>query len=466
VSTWRPDPGVRLLREGRVVVGGSPWRALVLSREHAAAAVRLWAGEQVDEELVSVLVSNGLATPLPPAAQGGAPQLEEVTLVVPVHNDGARVEKALRSVPAGITLLVVDDGSTDDSGDVARRAGATVLRHDVARGPAAARNTGLRSATTPYVAFLDADVEADPRWLSTLLPHLASPGVAMVAPRIVAMRPEEPALLSRYETAMSPLDRGPEPAVVAPRGRVDYVPTAALLVRRQTLLDVGGLDESLQLGEDVELSQRLHAAGWEVRYDPAAEVRHDHRTTWLAWLRRRRAYGSGAPAVAVQHGSPHPPVPTGGALAAAWVLFGPGRLRSRLAVAVVVASAGAAHTAASAVGAGVPAREAVDGGLRRELAGAQRVVGMLPRQGALPLAAVWMLLSRRGRAVVPAAVALQNLKVWRVRQPEIAPASFVLMRVMDEGALGVGVLAACWRARSVRALLPPLGGPRAVRRAD
>jgi hypothetical protein len=251
---------------------------------------------------------------------------------------------------------------------------------------------------------------------------------------------------------------------VEPRSTVDYLPSAALVGRRAALLSVGGFDESLHFGEDVDLCHRLDAAGWQVRYDPRATVRHDHRTRWLPWLRRRVAYASAAPDVAARHGTPHPPVPAAGALAAACLLFAPGRLGRRTRVAALAAGAGALLTATQAARAGVPVRPALEGAVRREAAGAQRVLGMLPRQQLLPAAAAWAVLSRRGRLVVPGAVVLQHLKRWRGVAPDVPPAAFVALRLVDEGALSVGLWRACRRARTLRPLLPRLEGPTAVRR--
>jgi mycofactocin system glycosyltransferase len=460
-------PGVRVLREGHVVVGGSPWRALVLGPRRAAAVRALLAGDASDAEVVEVLTRHGLATPSVASGRAsGVLSLDEVTVVVPVHDDARRLPGALAAVPEGVQVVVVDDGSKDASADVARRLGATVVRHQSPQGPAAARNAGLAAVTTPYVAFVDADVTGDSGWLAALLPQLSQADVALVGPRITALDPHDPHPLARYEAAVSPLDRGPDAAVVEPRGRVDYLPSAALLGRVEALRGLGGFDTSLHLGEDVDLCHRLHDAGWQVRYDPAASVQHDHRTSWAAWLKRRAAYASAAPVVAERHGTPQPPVPAAGAVAALWLLLGPGRLRARAATAGLITAAGAAATARSAARQGVPLHEAAAGGVRRELSGVQRVLGMLPRQQVLPASVVWALVSRRGRLAVPVAVVVQHLKRWRATRPELPPATFVALRVADEAALSVGLWRACWQHRTLRPLLPRLGGPPAVARED
>lgn len=236
----------------------------------------------------------------------------EVTVVVPVRDRTDGLRRLLGALPDGLGgIVVVDDGSADAGAvrEVARAAGARVLRHEVPRGPAASRNAGAAAATTPLVAFLDSDVVPEPGWLDVLLAHFADPAVALAAPRIVALAPVTGAL-GRYEAVRSSLDLGPDPALIVPRTRVAYVPSAALLVRREALggADRWGFDERMHVAEDVDLVLRLHAAGWRLRYDPAARVAHDHRTTLRAWWARKAFYGTGAAPLALRHAGSVPPM--------------------------------------------------------------------------------------------------------------------------------------------------------------
>jgi mycofactocin glycosyltransferase len=104
---------------------------------------------------------------------------------------------------------------------------------------------------------------------------------------------------------------GPTPAAVAPGARVAYVPSAALIVRRAAL---GGFDETLRYGEDVDLVWRLHDRGWRVRYDPRVVVAHARPARRSAWtarrfdaaldgdlLARRFRYGTSAAPLAQRH---------------------------------------------------------------------------------------------------------------------------------------------------------------------
>ncbi|WP_040339218.1 mycofactocin biosynthesis glycosyltransferase MftF, partial [Candidatus Blastococcus massiliensis] len=297
----RLDPRVRRRDAGATLMGGSPLRLLRLAprAQQMLAADRLVVRDAPTAALAARLLDAGLAHPdLPPADRAA---LADVTVVVPVKDrpdELARLLAALRADPvtAGLPLVVVDDGSAVP----VRVDGATVLRHQVARGPAAARNAGTRAAATAVVAFLDSDCVPRPGWLPSLLAHLADPRLAMVAPRIVAL--PGGGWLHPYEAAVGALDMGRHPAPVQPLSAVSYVPSAALIARRSALGPAGGFDETMRVAEDVDLVWRLTAAGWRVRYEPAVEVAHQHPAGTAEWLRRRAFYGTGAALLAARHG--------------------------------------------------------------------------------------------------------------------------------------------------------------------
>ncbi|MFW3172682.1 mycofactocin biosynthesis glycosyltransferase MftF, partial [Geodermatophilus sp. CPCC 206100] len=340
----RLDPRTRRRDGGTALLGGSPLRLLRL-RPRARDLLRgdrLVVRDAVTAALAARLLDAGLAHPEP---RGPAPA--DLTVVVPVKDRPAALDRllaALRADPdtAAVPVLVVDDGSADAAAlaAVAGRAGARVLRSPVSRGPAAARNTGLAAAGTGLVAFLDSDCVPRPGWLAALAGHVADPRLAVVAPRITALeRGSSPGggWVEPYEAAVSALDMGPAPAPVAPGTAVSYVPSAALLARRAAL--GAGFDESMRVAEDVDLVWRLTAAGWRVRYEPAAEVAHEHPATTREWLRRRAFYGTGAAPLAARHGAAVAPVVISPTTAAAAALVLTGRREGVTAAGVVLAAA-------------------------------------------------------------------------------------------------------------------------------
>lgn len=286
-------------RDGDTLIGGSPLRMFRLTAAGGRLVDAIEQGRSVDDSpLVARLIDADVIHPV----VGGPARFTagDVTVVVPTLGPVAEP-------PPG--AVIVDDGSDPPVPDAA-------VRLDTNRGPASARNAGLALVRTPLVAFVDADVTLDDDWLEALLGHFDDERVALVAPRV--MSSEGPSALERHEHRHSPLDLGAEPARVRPGSRVSYVPAAALVARTETLRALGGFDESLRFGEDVDLVWRLDRAGWLVRYEPAAGVHHRPRSTWSAWCRQRIDYGSSAAPLHRRHPGSVAPVRISGWSLATW----------------------------------------------------------------------------------------------------------------------------------------------------
>ncbi len=90
----------------------------------------------------------------------------KISVIIPVHNGGDNFRLCLRIIQQSNRqpdeLIVVEDGGTDDSGQVAESFGATVIRYDSAGGPARARNRGAQEASGDILFFIDADVTVHP----------------------------------------------------------------------------------------------------------------------------------------------------------------------------------------------------------------------------------------------------------------------------------------------------------------
>ena len=457
------DRRVRRIDGGAALLGGAPPRLVHLGQ----AAVRLLSGtdrvtvtDATSRALSRRLLDTGLAHPVVDGAAG--PGAELVTVVVPVKD--RPLARLLDALPPGLGgLVVVDDGS-DDPDLVGRgvvEAGGKVLRHPSPRGPAAARNAGLAAAATPFVAFLDSDVVPRDGWLARLLAHAADPAVGLVAPRIVALGPAQgeagPAgAVARYEAVRSSLDLGPDPALIVPRSRVAYVPSAAMLVR---VAAVGPtpFDEDMHVAEDVDLVLRLHARGWRMRFEPASRVAHDHRTRPSQWLRRKAFYGTGAAPLALRHPGAVPPVVLSPWSAAVCVLLLVQRRPAVLAAAVV-----------SAVATERLSRKLTR--LRRPRVSAARLTGLgLAGAGwqtgsALtrhfwPVAALAMPFSARARRAVLAAALAEGVADWwshRHRDPSVRPGPIghLVAHRLDDLAYGSGLWWGALGARTAAPLRP------------
>jgi mycofactocin system glycosyltransferase len=281
-ASWR--------RFDHVVLSGSPLRLFRLTPGGTAVAQRIEAGDEVDRStLTDRLQDAGAVHPVRPDDRLPRFGVDDVTVVTPQFGGAAHADGR----------ITVDDASLPPID------GASI-RLDVNQGPAAARNAARALIATSLVAFLDADVSTpDANWISNLLWHFDDPRVALVAPRV------------RGE-AHSPLDLGDQPARVRAGTRVSYVPGAALVVRVDALDAIGGFDERLRFGEDVDLVWRLDDAGWHCRYDPAVTVWHEPRPTWRSRLRQHAGYGTSAAPLALRHPRALSPLQVNGWTAATW----------------------------------------------------------------------------------------------------------------------------------------------------
>jgi mycofactocin glycosyltransferase len=448
------------------------------------------------------LLDAHLVHPEPPAPP--QPRHNDVTVVVPVYADPDRLAACL--APLTSPVIVVDDGSPD--GDsiaaVAKRSGARYIRLPTNRGASAARNAGLRAASTPFVAFLDADCIPPPGFPGDLLGHLADPAIGLVAPRIVTGA-RHAGKIARYERVRSALDMGPEPALVRPYAQVWYVPSAAMVARREAL--GAGFDEALHLGEDVDLVWRLHDAGWQIRYDPRVAIKHEDRVQPVAWYRRRVAYNESVAPLLHRHPERVPVLFLSPVAAFAWgaALAGSpapvviltavraARLRDKLTGRLPDAGAWAVRAAVDTT-----VREAHD--LGRALAGpwAPFALALLAARGPRQHARRQhghrqhghrqhghrqrgrrqrgrrqhgrrqhgrRQRARRRRLAVRLAVPIATMIVrdWLTDRPALDPLSYAALRLADESSRGAGIWLGCLRARGFRALLPrrpppPAGG--------
>jgi len=393
--------------------------------------------------------------------------------VIPVRDRHAELARCLAGLRGdGLEVIVVDDCSADPGAiaAIAAAGGARVLRREVNGGPAAARNSGLAAAATPLVAFLDSDCVPSAGWLDRLLPHFADPAAGAIAPRIV---PHEKATtwLGRYEGASSTLDMGARPSIVRPGARVSYVPGAALVVRKCAAGT--GFTEGMYVGEDVDFVWRLAAAGWRVRYEPAAVMGHDHRVRLRAWFARRADYGTSAAALEERHPGAVRPLYASWWTVGAWTAALAGRPVTAAAL-TGTATALLARRLSRVTGerwplppqapakGDAPAPDHAAWSLAVRLAGGGSLAAARPLGSALsrtwwPLAIPAAIAVPRLRVPVTALILAPPLLDWADRRPPLDPARYVAARLLDDVAYSIGVWQGCLRRRAIRPLLPAIG---------
>ena len=438
------------------------------------------------------------------------------------HAELARCLSGLRDLPH--VIVVDDASADPLAvGRIAAAGGAAVIHRPVNGGPGAARNTGLAAARTELVAFLDSDCVPRPGWLERLLPHFTDPAAGAVAPRIVPHE-NGTGWLARYEGASSTLDMGARPSVVRPGARVSYVPGAALVVRRSAAgagfrerMYVGEDVDFVWRMSAAGLAGPLRAGRGHGPRPPGQVPRLVRPPRRLRHLRGRPgavAPGLGPPALRllvdgrrVGGGAVRPAGHRGGAhrggdrpACPAAVARHRRALADPAAAPLPLPDASARPTSSSDNSnkrlRGLPLSVIVDrwehdrppndpsswtrtvprsqpaapsGGaawrLAIRLAGGGTVAAARPLGSALsrtwwPVAIPAALAVRRLRLPVAALVLAPPLLDWASRRPPLDPARYVAARLLDDAAYSLGVWQGCLARRTLRPLLPVIGGSR------
>lgn len=221
---------------------------------------------------------------VPAGPASSEPRRPSLSVVVPVFNGGSDFKRCLRRLRESswtdFELIVVDDGSTDDSGHWAAESGAVVLRHDRPLGPAAARNLGAERASGDLIFFLDADVAVHPETIERGMARFLGD------PELTALfgsyddQPTAPGVVSRFRNLLHHHvhQRGEFQDEARP---AHTFWTGCGMIRRRDFLDFGGFDPRLYPRpaiEDIELGYRLTRAGRRILL--ARDVQATHMKRW------------------------------------------------------------------------------------------------------------------------------------------------------------------------------------------
>jgi GT2 family glycosyltransferase len=211
-----------------------------------------------------------------------------ISVIVCTCNGGRTIGETLAALQnleyPDYEIIVVDDGSTDQTSIVAGRHDVRLIRTEN-NGLSVARNLGLNAATGEIVAYLDDDAHPDPHWLTYLAsaflrtthvgiggPNIAPPGDGMIAD-CVANAPGGPVhVLLSDEVA-------------------EHIPGCNMAYRRERLMAIGGFDPRFRAaGDDVDMCWRLQERGWTLGFAPAAVVWHHRRNSIRDYLKQQRGY--------------------------------------------------------------------------------------------------------------------------------------------------------------------------------
>ena len=210
-----------------------------------------------------------------------------VSIIIPTFNGDSRIgnclDALLKQVPGrNVEILVINDGSTDDTAHVVKRYSGVRLITQGNAGPAAARNRGALEARGTIIIFTDDDCVPMLDWLSAMLEPFKDPEVVGVKG---IYRTHQERLVARfvqieYEDRYRFMKGAPS---------IDFIDTYSAAFRRDRFLEMTGYDTSFPVAcaEDIELSYRMSARGWKMMFAPTAIVYHTHPDR-LSWYLKKK----------------------------------------------------------------------------------------------------------------------------------------------------------------------------------
>ncbi len=211
-----------------------------------------------------------------------------ISIIIPAFNEEKNIARCLDGLrkQAGVRedceIIVVDDGSTDTTREIAQGQGARVLAQSN-QGAAAARNFGARNARGEIILFTDADCVPDSNWVAAMIEPFKESEVVGVGgmkktrqtefiPRFIQLEFDY-----RYDQ-------------VRAHRYIDFIDSGTAAYRREVFLKNNGFDTRLADAEDVELSFRLSQQGFKMAFAPGAMVYREHQTSLWEYLRLKFTY--------------------------------------------------------------------------------------------------------------------------------------------------------------------------------
>ncbi|WP_325919500.1 glycosyltransferase [Pseudomonas frederiksbergensis] len=208
--------------------------------------------------------------------------MSRVSIVIPMFNEARHIGRTLLAAQAAAhqaqlecELIVVDNGSDDHGPRIANELGARVL---IVPGVhiGALRNLGAAVASGEWLAFIDADIEMPADWLKLLVEMEGRQG------DVLGLDLDTPRQAPWFAQAWQRRSQRPG---ARPLHRVQWLPSANLLMRRTWFEQVGGFDESLRTGEDKDFSLRLRQAGAQLLLVNESLALHwGYEGSWLEWM--------------------------------------------------------------------------------------------------------------------------------------------------------------------------------------
>jgi glycosyltransferase involved in cell wall biosynthesis len=210
-----------------------------------------------------------------------------VSIIIPTFNGASRIGNCLDALVKQTTeqsteILVVNDGSTDNTADIVGRYSSVRLINQANGGPASARNRGAKEATGTIILFTDDDCVPTPGWLHSMIGPFDNPEIIGVKG---AYRTLQTGVMARFvQTEYEDRYR-----MMADLPFIDFIDTYSAGFRLDHFLQMKGYDTSFPVAcaEDIELSYRMSEHGWRMKFVPTAIVYHRHPDTFWRYMKKK-----------------------------------------------------------------------------------------------------------------------------------------------------------------------------------
>lgn len=228
------------------------------------------------------------------------PRTPKVSIVVASYNGGRTLPTCLESLRRlnypDYEVILVDDGSTDDTPEIAKCFPEVRTLRQENKGLSVARNAGIAAATGEIVAFTDSDCRADEDWLHYLVGDMLRDGfVAMGGHNFLP--PDD----SPLAAAVMASPGGPAHVLLSDRD-AEHVPGCNMAFYKRVLDEIGGFDPIFRkAGDDVDVCWRILESGNRIGFSHAGFVWHYRRSTVKAYLKQQSGYGEAEGMLAQKH---------------------------------------------------------------------------------------------------------------------------------------------------------------------
>jgi glycosyltransferase involved in cell wall biosynthesis len=220
-----------------------------------------------------------------------------ISVIIPFFNAARTIRLCLDGIcsqtyPASqYEVILVDNASTDHSRKIAEQYHKLIITEH-RKGPSAARNAGIRAAKGDIFVFIDADCVVPPDFLQKYADSLKFYGKKRK--KEIVLGGSIDGINNNFWALCDDFCSWTRNNSSLPRRREShYLPTANICVGKKALLTVGGFDENLLYGEDVEFCHRLLKNGFEIYFEPEIRIHHVNKETFSCLINHAKSWASG-----------------------------------------------------------------------------------------------------------------------------------------------------------------------------